>query len=94
MSPISLWSMYVQCLSKGLLSNCDAGDKQGVQHVACQVQCITAMSQVCMVVLQVIIGAGHEVPPHSRISLCQSHNNQSSTEDEDVEYSAAGAAEV
>lgn len=39
---------------------------------------------------QAVIGAGHQVPAHTRISLCQSQNNQSSMVDEDVEYSAAG----
>ena len=46
------------------------------------------MDAVCCY-MQAVIGAGHQVPSHTRISLCESQHAQASL-DEDVEYSAAG----
>ena len=40
--------------------------------------------------MQVVIGAGHEVPPYTRITLCPSMRRQASFVDVDEEYAAAG----
>ena len=40
--------------------------------------------------LQVVIGAEHEVPPYTRISLCPKLRQQASFADVDEEYNAAG----
>lgn len=41
--------------------------------------------------LQVVIGAGHRVAQHSRISLCQQAEASSSLSDDELEYAAAGS---
>lgn len=40
--------------------------------------------------VQVVIGAEHEVPQYSRISLCPSLEQQANFADMDEEYNAAG----
>lgn len=41
--------------------------------------------------LQVVVGAGHKVAKHSRISLCQQAETSSSLSDDELEYAAAGS---
>ena len=41
--------------------------------------------------MQVVIGAGHKVAPHSRITLCQQAETSSSLSDDELEYAAAGS---
>ena len=40
--------------------------------------------------MQVVIAAGHEVPSHTLISLCQSQDHKLGSLDDDAEYSSAG----
>lgn len=40
--------------------------------------------------VQVVIAAGHEVPSHTLISLCQGQDHRVGALDDDAEYSSAG----
>ncbi len=94
-----MWfQMFFPFLKGGLLAKrciCDIlGPLKLRFYKAAQHSCIIKqsflLSSTCHV-LQVVIGAGHKVAQHSRISLCQQAETSSSLSDDELEYAAAGS---
>lgn len=88
-------------IGKGVqIKGCYIGDYVTVQDAAQLTSAMVCEGAVIMrnaklqpgsiVSFKAVIGEGHEVPAHTRISLCQRSHHQTNSIDEEVEYSAAG----